>query len=147
LAQTRTLDDVYRLSLARTSFALILLGIAGSLALLLGVVGLYGVLAYTVSQRSREVGIRMALGAQPEEVRRMFVRYGLALTGAGVAVGLAAAAGMSRLLSSLLFGVKPLDPLTYALAAMILLGAALGASYIPARRAASVDPIETLRGE
>jgi ABC-type antimicrobial peptide transport system permease subunit len=114
---------------------------------LLGIVGIYGVLAYTVSQRSREVAIRLALGAQPREVQRMFVRYGLALTGVGLVLGLAAAAVLSRLLSSLLFGVKPLDPLTYGLTAMFLLVAGLGASYIPARRAASVDPVETLRGE
>jgi hypothetical protein len=147
LAQIRTLADFYNQSLARTSFALVMLAIAGTMALLLGVVGIYGVLAYAVEQRRREVGIRLALGGQSHAVSSMFVRHGLALSGVGIAVGLLAGAGLSRLMSSLLFGVTPLDPLTYAAAASILVIAAVMASYIPARRAAAVDPIETLRGE
>jgi putative ABC transport system permease protein len=147
LAQIRTLADFYNQSLARTSFTLVMLAIAGTMALLLGVVGIYGVLAYAVEQRRREVGIRLALGGQPRAVSSMFVRHGLALSGVGVAVGLLAGAGLSRLMSSLLFGVTPLDPITYAGAVAVLVIAALAACYIPARRAAAVDPMETLRGE
>jgi predicted permease len=147
LAQVRTLNDVYRLSLARTSFALILLGIAGGLALLLGIVGIYGVLAYTVAQSRREVGIRIALGARPWAVKSMFVRRGLAMAGIGILLGLSAAAGLSRFMTSLLFGVAPLDPVTYAVVAAVLLAVAIAASYLPARRAAAVDPIEALRTE
>jgi ABC-type antimicrobial peptide transport system permease subunit len=117
------------------------------MALILGVVGLYGVLAYTVAQRRREVGIRIALGAEPGSVKRMFVVHGLSLAGIGVVIGLAAAAGLSRLMSSVLFGVKPFDPLTYGVTAILLIVAACVASYLPARRAAMVDPIETLRSE
>jgi putative ABC transport system permease protein len=131
--------------MARTSFTLVMLAMAGGMALMLAVIGVYGVLAYAVAQRKSEVGIRMALGAQPGAVKRMFVQEGLALTAVGVAVGLAAAAGVSRFLAALLFQVKPLDPATYAATAMILVAAAAMASYLPARRAAKVDPIETLR--
>jgi len=147
LAQVRTLNDVYRLSLARTSFTLILLGIAGGLALLLGIVGIYGVLAYTVAQSRHEVGIRIALGARPWVVKGMFVRRGLVLAGIGILLGLSAAAGLSGFMTSLLFGVTPLDPVTYAAAAVVLALAVVAASYLPARRAAAVDPIEALRAE
>src|SRR5205823_4581920 len=106
--------DVYDQSMARTSFTLVMLGIAGTMALALGIIGIYGVISYVVSQRRREIGIRLALGAQQGELRRMFVRYGLALAGMGVAIGLGAAAILMRLMKSLLFGISPLDPLTYA---------------------------------
>jgi putative ABC transport system permease protein len=105
------------------------------------------VIAYTVAQRRCEVGIRMALGAQAAAVKGMFLRHGLLLTGVGIALGLAAAAGLSSLMSSLLFGVTSFDPATYGATATVMLVAAMAATYIPARRAASVDPMDTLRGE
>ena len=147
VASVRTMQEVYDKSLARTSFTLVMLGIAGAMALVLGIIGIYGVLSYAVSQRRREIGIRLALGAQPGELKRMFVRHGLSLAGIGVAIGLAAAAGLTRLMSSLLFGIKPLDPLTYAVGALLLGIAAVLASYLPARRASAVDPVEALRAE
>ena len=143
----RTLREVYDQSMARTSFTLVMLGIAGAMALLLGIVGIYGVLAYAVMQREREVGIRLALGAQPRAVKEMFLYRGMILAGVGIALGAAAAAGLTRSMSSLLFGVKPVDAGTFAAAAGVLVVAALAASYIPARRAATVDPVETLRGQ
>ena len=146
LAQVRTLADVQQTSMARTSFSLVLLGIAGAMALLLSIVGVYGVLAYSVTQRQREVGIRMALGAAPRTVQRMFVYRGMVLSAAGIGVGAVAAALLTRLLSSLLFGVEPLDAATFVAAAVFLALAALLASYIPARRAAAVPAAETLRG-
>jgi predicted permease len=145
--QVRTLKDVYDKSMARTSFALVMLAIAGAMALLLGVVGIYGVIAYAVSQRRREIGIRIALGAPAAGLQRMFVRHGLLLAIIGAALGLAAAAGLTRLVESLLFGVKALDPATYAAVAVLLIGAAALASYLPARRATAVDPMEALRIE
>jgi predicted permease len=147
LAGVRTLQEIYDTSLARTSFTLAMLGIAGGMALLLGVAGIYGVISYSVSQRSREIGIRIALGAQPRSVTRMFVRHGLTLALAGVALGLAAAAGAMRLIASLLFEVSPLDPLTYGLVSLALIGATVLASYVPAMRATAVDPIDALRTE
>jgi predicted permease len=143
----RTMREVYDRSLARTSFALVMLAIAASMALVLGVVGIYGVLSYLVSQRRREIGIRAALGAQRGELQRMFVRHGLWLAGIGVAIGLAAAAGVTRLMSTLLFGITPLDPVTYVAVPLVLLTTTAVASYVPARRAASVDPVEALRVE
>jgi len=147
LASVRTLQEVYDESLARTSFTLVMLAIAGSMALVLGIIGIYGVLSYAVSQRRREIGIRVALGAQPGELKRMFVRHGLVIASIGVAIGLVAATGLTRLMSSLLFGIKPLDPLTYALGALLLGLAAVLASYLPARRASAVDPVEALKAE
>jgi putative ABC transport system permease protein len=143
----RTLKDVYDQSMARTSFTLVMLAIAGAMALVLGVVGIYGVIAYAVSQRTREIGIRMALGAEPVKLRQMFVRHGLLLAGIGAAIGLAAAAGLTRLMTSLLFGITALDPVTYAGVATLLVGAAALASYVPARRATEIDPLEALRAE
>ena len=147
LADARTLEFIYRGSLARTSLTLVMLAIAGSMALLLGVVGIYGVISYSVSQRAREIGIRLAIGAQREELTRMFVRHGLILAGAGVAFGLAAAAVLTRLMNSLLVDVSPLDPLTFAGVSLLLVAAAVLASYVPARRVSSVDPVEALRAE
>jgi putative ABC transport system permease protein len=147
LASVRTLQEVYDASLARTSFTLVMLAIAGAMALLLGIAGIYGVIAYSVSQRTREIGIRIALGARSDEVTRMFVRHGLRLAGIGIACGLAAAFGATRFLSSLLFEISPLDPLTYASVGVALVAAAMLASYIPAARASSVDPAEALRAE
>ncbi|MBZ5676869.1 MAG: ABC transporter permease [Acidobacteriia bacterium] len=145
--QVRTLQDLYNQSLARTAFTLVLLAIAGAMALILGIIGIYGVIAYAVTQRTREIGIRMALGAQPAGLQKMFVRHGLLLAGIGAIIGLAAAAGLTRLMSSLLFGVPALDPLTYAGVAAILIAAAALASYVPARRASRVDPLDALRAE
>jgi len=147
LSDVRTLGELYRRSMARTSFTLVMLALAGGMALLLGVVGLYGVIAYSVSQRRREIGIRMALGAQDREVTRMFVRQALALTAAGVVCGLAAAPALTRLMSSLLFGVRSVDPATYAAVSLGLVATAALAAYFPARRAASVNPAESLRVE
>ena len=124
-----------------------MLGIAGAMALVLGIVGIYGVISYTVSQRRREIGIRLALGAQPGELKTMFVRHGLAMAGTGVLIGLGSAAILMRLMKSLLFGISPLDPLTYASVPIVLVAAAVLASYLPARRAAAVDPTEALRAE
>ena len=143
----RTVKDLYTQSLARTSFTLVLLVIAGGMALLLGIVGIYGVIAYAVSQRTREIGIRVALGAQASELRRMFVRQGLWLAGIGASLGMLAAAGLTRLMSSLLFGITALDPLTYAIVPAVLIAAAALASYVPATRATTVNPVEALRAE
>jgi putative ABC transport system permease protein len=147
LANVRTMDDIYKQSLARASFTLVLLAIAGGMALLLGVVGIYGVISYSVSQRTREIGIRLALGAPLQIVTRMFVHHGLVLSGIGAACGLIAAFGLTRLMKSLLFNVSPADPLTYLIASLCLILAAVIASYLPARRATKVDPAVTLRAE
>jgi putative ABC transport system permease protein len=147
LASVQTLQEIYQQSMARTSFTLVMLAIAATMALTLGVIGIYGVLSYVVLQRTREIGIRLALGAQRREVKGMFLRDGLALASAGVVIGLGAAAGLSRLMSSLLFEISPIDPLTYAVVPIVLVTAAALASYLPARRAASVDPVEALRAE
>jgi predicted permease len=142
-----TMQDLYAESLARTSFTLVMLAIAGAMALALGVVGIYGVIAYVVSQRAGEIGIRLALGAEPRQLARMFLRHGLALSVVGVIVGLVGAAALARAMSSLLFGIEPLDPVAYVSAIGVILAAAALATYVPARRAASIDPIETLRAE
>jgi ABC-type antimicrobial peptide transport system permease subunit len=143
----RTMKDLYDESLARTSFALVMLGIAAAMALALGVIGIYGVIAYVVAQRSREIGIRLALGAAPTQLKRMFVRQGLTLTAVGAGVGLVTAFALTQWMSSLLFGVERLDPATYAAVLGVLAMAAAMASYVPARRAAAVDPVETLTAE
>jgi len=147
LANVRTLNDVYRRSLARKSFTLILLGIAGAMALALATIGVYGVLAYAIGQRRREVGIRVALGAEPRALKWLFVRKGLTLNFVGGVIGLALAGVLSRWMSSLLFGIAPVDPLTYLASGALLGAAAMTASYLPARQAASVDPMEALRSE
>jgi predicted permease len=147
LADVHTQDYFYRKSMARTSFTLVMLAVAGGMALLLGIVGLYGVIAYSVLQRRREIGIRMALGAQRQELTGMFVRHGLVLTGTGVACGLAAALALMRLMSSLLFHVSPLDPVTYGAVSLGLVATAMLASYVPSRRASNVDPMDALRAE
>jgi predicted permease len=147
LAGVRTLRAVYERSMARTSSTMVMLALAGLMALLLGVVGVYGVIAYAVSQRTREIGIRMALGAQRQELTAMFVRHGLRLAAIGAGCGLLAAFALSRVLTSLLFGVAAADPATYGLVAVTLVSAAVIASYVPARRATQVDPVEALRAE
>jgi len=145
LAEVRTLDQIYRKSMARTSFTLVLLMIAGGMALLLGAVGMYGVIAYSVSQSTREIGIRMALGAQPRAVAGSFVRHGIVLAGIGAAFGLLSAFLAMRLLSTLLFAVSPADPLTYGVMLLLILVTAALASYLPSRRAAAIDPATALR--
>jgi ABC-type antimicrobial peptide transport system permease subunit len=133
--------------MASTSFTVTLLSIAAAMALALAIVGVYGVLAYSVAERRHEVGIRLALGAQPGAVRFLFVRQGLLLTALGGVLGLVSSAALSRWVSSLLFGVMPLDPLTYTISVAALATAATLASYLPARRAVSVDPMDTLRSD
>ena len=147
IAGVRTMQEVYDRSMARTAFTLVMLSIAAGMALLLGIVGIYGVISYAVSQRTREIGIRIALGAPPQSVRQMFVREGLLMTAIGVVCGLAAAAGLTRLMKALLFEVSPLDPATYCAVSLVLAAAALLASYIPARRATTIEPVEALRVE
>src|SRR6185503_13116869 len=138
-----TMQDLYAGSLARTSFTLVLLGIAGAMALALGIIGIYGVIAYVVSQRTREIGIRLALGERPERLQRRFLLHGLALSGVGAVVGLVGAMGLGRSMSSLLFGIGSLDPMAYIAALGLTLSAAALASYLPARRASTIDPLET----
>jgi ABC-type antimicrobial peptide transport system permease subunit len=124
-----------------------MLAMAGATALLLGIVGIYGVISYAATQRTREIGIRAALGAQHAELKRMFVRDGLVLAGIGVACGLAGAIPLTRLMTSLLFGISPLDPMTYVAVSLVLVTAAGLASYVPAHRATAVDPVAALRTE
>ncbi len=145
VSSIRTLNEIQSDSMAQTSFALVLLAVAAGVALLLGVVGIYGVIAYAATQRTREIGIRMALGAEPGDVQRLFVRHGLLLTGAGLGLGILAAAGLTRLMSTLLFGVDPLDPVTYVSVSSGLGATALLATYLPARRASRLNPVESLR--
>jgi putative ABC transport system permease protein len=147
VADASTLGSLYDASLARTSFTLLLLAIAGGMALLLGVIGLYGVLSYSVTQRTREIGIRLALGAPLRDVAAIFVRHGLILSGAGAVCGLTAALLLTRLLESLLYEVSPADPLTYTGVAVCLILVAALASYLPARRATKVDPMTALRAD
>jgi len=147
LANVETLDAIQARSTARTSFTLVLLLVAAGVALVLGVVGLYGIVSYTVSLRRREIGIRMAMGARRADVTSMVVRQGVALAGIGVVLGLIGAAILTRLMRPLLYGVRALDPWTYAVTAAALVGVATLASWTPARRAATVDPVETLRQE
>lgn len=133
--------------MAATSFTVLLLGIAAAVALLLGTVGIYGVISYIVSRRTQEIGVRLALGAPAQVVLRGVMAQGLRLTGIGVVVGLLGAWGMSRGLGSLLYGVEPTDPLTFAATAALLSTVALLATWIPARRASRLDPVEALRSE
>ncbi|MFC1660857.1 ABC transporter permease, partial [Gemmatimonadota bacterium] len=147
LASVRTLADLLDRSMARTSFSLVMLGIAAAVALILGTIGIYGVISYIVSQRTRELGVRMALGAEASNVKGMVLRQGLALSGLGVGIGLLSALGLTRLMGALLYGVDPTDPLTFAAMAAALSLVALLASYVPARRAAKVDPVVAIRFE
>jgi len=147
LTELRTMREVYERSMARTAFTLALLGVSGFMALLLAAVGIYAVIAYTVAQRTREIGIRLALGAPQRNVKMLFVRNGLLWGGIGAAAGLCASAALARLMSALLYEISPFDPLTYFAVAAGLLVAAAVASYLPARRVARVDPVEALRAE
>jgi predicted permease len=147
LAQVQTLAEIEARSMAQTSFAMVMLAIAASVALLLGIVGVYGVVAYMAAQRTREIGIRMALGARIGDVRRMFVGHGLRLTATGIAVGIGAALGLTRVMSALLFGVAPVDRLSYVAVSVVLGSVALLATYLAARRATRVDPLIAMRAD
>src|SRR5580698_7909646 len=147
LADISTMQEVYSQSMERTSFTLVMLAIAGVMALALGILGIYGVISYAVSQRTREIGIRMALGARKSELAWMFVRSALVLTGVGTVVGLGAAAALMRLMRTLLFGISPLDPVTFTAVPIALVAAAALASYLPARRTDTNAPVEALRAE
>jgi predicted permease len=147
LADAGTEGELYTKSMARTSFTLIMLCVAGLMALLLGIVGIYGVISYAVSQRTREIGIRMALGAQRQALTSLFVRQGLILTAIGVVLGIGAAFAAMRLMSSILFKVSPVDPWTYSLAAVVIFAISWIACYLPSRRASKVNPVNALRAE
>ena len=147
LARVQTLEQIYRGSMARSAFTLVMLAIAGGMALLLGLVGIYGVISYSVSQRTRELGIRLALGAPQLSLTGMVVRNGIWLAAIGALVGLGVSVGMTRIMASWLYGISPLDPLTYTAVALGVMAAAAAASYLPARRAATLNPVEALRAE
>jgi putative ABC transport system permease protein len=147
VANARTLESLYEASFARTSFTLVLLGVAGAMALLLSLIGIYGVVAYAVSRRTREIGVRLALGASANGVRSLFWWQALRLVAAGIAAGLVAAFGLTRLIESLLFGVAPLDASTFVVVPALMLAVAALASLVPARRALRIDPMDALRDE
>ena len=147
LARVQTVEEIRARSMAQTSFALVMLGIAASVALLIGVVGIYGVIAYAVAQRTREIGIRMALGAQTADVQRVFLRHGLWLTAIGILMGIGVSMVVTRVTATFLFGVGPMDPVTYAAVSATLAAVALIGTYLPARRATRVDPLVALRAE
>jgi putative ABC transport system permease protein len=147
IANVRTMHDVIADSVVRRRFAVLLLSIFAGLAMLLAAIGLYGVMSYTVSGRTREIGIRMALGAQKEDVLKLIVWQGMRLVALGVALGLAASIALTRLMSTLLFGVGARDPITFGAVAALLAIVALLANYVPARRAAKIDPMVALRYE
>jgi predicted permease len=147
VARVQTMAEIYDRSMSRSSFTLVMLAIAGFMALALGIVGIYGVISYGISQRTREVGIRIALGAKGSEVQRLFLRQGLAITAIGIVAGTSAALALTRWMSSLLFGVSPFDLITYAAVSIILILAAGLASYLPSVRTTRVNPIDSLRTE
>jgi ABC-type antimicrobial peptide transport system permease subunit len=141
------MEFLARRSMIELSFTTLTLGVVSALALLLGVVGLYGVLSYVVGQRTREIGVRMALGATAGAVRRQVVSQGAKLVFAGVAIGVGTAVASTRLLGTLLYGVTAVDPIIFASMSLTMIGMGVLASYVPARRASSVDPIEALRSD
>jgi predicted lysophospholipase L1 biosynthesis ABC-type transport system permease subunit len=145
VANVQTLEEIQNRRLARTAFTMTMLALAAAVALLLGAIGIYGVTSYTVSQRTKELGLRLALGADQGEVRRLVLRQALALAGLGIAIGAGAAFGLAQLMQSLLYGVGALDPWTYGSVAAVLLTISLVASYLPARRASRTDPMVALR--
>ena len=147
LADVSTLGEFYTKSMARTSFTLVMLVVAAAMALLLGIIGIYGVIAYSVSQRTREIGIRMALGAQRPSLTAMFVRQGMLLSAIGAVIGIGTAFGVMRLMASLLYHVSPMDPITYGATTLVILCISWIACYLPSRRAATVDPVHALRAE
>jgi predicted permease len=145
VANVQTLDEIRADSMAQTSFALVMLSIAAAVAFLLGIVGIYGVISYIATQRTREIGIRIALGAARRDVSRLFLRHGLVLAAIGIAVGVVAAGATTRVMAALLFGVNAVDAITYVAVSLGLGATALLASYLPALRAARVDPADALR--
>jgi putative ABC transport system permease protein len=147
VSDVRTMREVLSESLARQRFSMLLLGIFAAVALVLAAVGLYGVMSYTVAQRTREIGLRMALGAQRLDVLRMVVGQGLKLVLLGVALGLLASLALTRVMASLLYGISATDPATLITISLVLIAVAMLASYIPARRATRVDPLIALRYE
>jgi predicted permease len=147
LATVQTLEEIRVSSMTQTSFALVMLGLAASVALLIGMVGIYGVVAFAAARRTREIGVRMALGAQIGDVRKMFLWHGLRLTTLGIAIGIGIALMLTRVMSAFLFGVGPMDPITYAAVSAVLAGMTLVATYLPAHRASRVDPVVALRAE
>jgi len=147
VADVRTMEEISEESMARTSFTLVMLTIAWLMALALGLLGIYGVISYAVSQRTREIGIRLALGAQKASLRWIFVRSALVLTGAGIAIGLASAAVLTQFIKRVLFGIRPLDPVTFVAVPLVLVAAAVLASYLPTARAATINPVDALKAE
>ena len=146
-SKLRTMETVVADSTTRENFNMLLLTVFASVALLLAAVGIYGLMAYTVEQRTQEIGIRMALGAGSGEMMKMILGQGMRLAAIGIVIGLAAAFGLARVLSQFLFGVTATDPLTFVAVAIILASVALVAAFIPAQRATRVDPILALRQE
>jgi putative ABC transport system permease protein len=142
-----TMNQLIVDSISTRRITLILLGVFSGLALVLAAIGIYGVISYSVAQRTQEIGIRMALGAQQADVQWMVLAQGAKIAGAGVAIGIAASAGLTRLLSKLLFSVSAVDPVTFAAVAMVLIVIAMLACYVPARRTLRVDPVIALRCE
>ncbi|MFO8173723.1 MAG: ABC transporter permease, partial [Longimicrobiales bacterium] len=147
LGSVRTLPEIMERSMARTSFSLAMLGIAAGVALILGAIGIYGVVAYTVTQRTREIGVRLAMGAEQADVTRMVLRQGMILAGAGIGIGLVGALGLTRLMEAFLFGISSTDPMTFASVSGVLALVALLATWLPARRAARTDPVQAIRYE
>jgi len=147
IANVRTAADILKADTARNAFTMLLLSIAALVALVLGTVGIYGVISYVVSQRTREIGVRMALGAQEHQVSLMVLKQGMAIALVGVGVGLVGAFGLTRLMATLLYGVAPTDPLTFGAVALLLSLVAVAACFFPARRAARVQPVEALHYE
>jgi putative ABC transport system permease protein len=147
LSDVATMEQIVSNSMTRPRMYAVLVGVFAAVACALAVVGLYGVMAYSVAQRTREIGVRVALGAERRDVMRLILRRSLALTGVGIAIGISGAAGLTRYLASLLFGLRPLDPATFTAVAGTFAVVAMLASYLPARRAASVDPLVALRHE
>jgi putative ABC transport system permease protein len=147
MSDVRSMDEIAALSVSRQKFNMWVMTVFGACALLLAAIGIYGLMAYSVEQRTQEIGIRLALGAQASHIRRMVVRQGMALALAGVAIGLAAAFGLARLITAFLFGVTATDPVVFAGVPVALAGVALLAVWLPARRASQVDPLIALRYE
>jgi putative ABC transport system permease protein len=147
VANIDTMDHIVSEAIARQRFSMLLLGIFAGLALVLAAVGIYGVMSYSVAQRTHEIGIRMALGARRADVLQMTVKQGLKLVSAGMILGLAAAFLLTRVLASLLYGISATDPITFLGISLVLLAVAMLASYIPALRATKVDPIIALRAQ
>jgi putative ABC transport system permease protein len=145
--QVVPMDERLSNSVAMRRFQMLLLGVFAAVAFIIATVGIYGVISYAVSQRTHEIGIRMALGAQASDVRRMVIWRGMSLALIGVALGVAAALALTRVMKNLLFEVSATDPATFALIALLLVGVALIASYIPARRATKIDPLQSIRHE